>query len=144
MIASVLIIVLSMALLVYWFRYSCLLLLREQAELALAVPAAELSRFSFGDVRQRLASEQNLDSLQSALNRDYRILVYLLEHAAGLGPDSVEDRLLVWDYKIMTWCYRLTRTMAPLQARQALSEMASVIGILAAKMSERAGVQAEA
>ena len=80
----------------------------------------------------------------SSLERDYDILTYLIEHAAGLELESIEDRLLVWDYKVMQGWYRLTRTAAPQQAREALAEMASVLGILAAKIGEHAGVQTQA
>jgi len=36
--------------------------------------------------------------------------------------ESFEDRLLVLDYKVMQWWYRLTRVAAPQQARQALTK----------------------
>jgi hypothetical protein len=68
----------------------------------------------------------------------------LLQHGAGLNLDSFEDRLLVLDYKVMQWWYGLTRIAAPQQARRALSEMASILTVLAQKMGEQAGVQTEA
>jgi hypothetical protein len=77
------------------------------------------------------------------LQRDYEILIYLLQHGAGLSLESLEDRLLVLDYKVMQWWYRLTRIAAPQRARQALYEMASVLSVLAQKMSDQAGVQTE-
>ena len=40
--------------------------------------------------------------------------------------------------------YSLTRTAAPEQARNALREMASVLGILAGRIGQRAGMQSEA
>jgi hypothetical protein len=57
--------------------------------------------------------------------------------------ESFEDRLLVLDYKVMRWWYRLTRIAAPQQARQALYEMASILNVLAQKMGEQAGVRTE-
>jgi hypothetical protein len=56
----------------------------------------------------------------------------------------MEERLLVWDYKMMSFWYSVTRTAAPEQARQALREMTSVLTLLAGRMGERAGVQNEA
>jgi hypothetical protein len=50
----------------------------------------------------------------------------------------------VLDYKVMRWWYRLTKVAAPQQARSALSEMASILTVLAQKMGEQAGVQTEA
>jgi hypothetical protein len=78
------------------------------------------------------------------LQRDYEILMYLLEHAAGLSLESFEDRLLVLDYKVMQWWYRLTKVAAPQQARRALYEMASILNVLSQKMGENAGLHTEA
>jgi len=141
MLASILIIAFSLALLVYWFRYSCILLLRNQTELASSRVAAD--HFHIGEVQERLRSGQQLDPLHSSLQRDYQILTYLLQHAAGLELSSFEDRLLVVDYKVMHWWYQLTRIAAPERARQALAEMASVLDLLAGKIGERAGLHRE-
>jgi hypothetical protein len=144
MIASLLIIGFSALLLVYWFRYSCILLLRAHAERAASAYAVSDIKFCFEEVQARLKTAPVLDPLHLSLQRDYEILIYLLQHAAGLSLESFEDRLLVVDYKVMQWCYRLTRIAAPQQARRALSEMASVLIVLARRMGEQAGVQTEA
>lgn len=138
MITSVLIIGFSGILLVYWFRYCCILLIRNQAEQQTADVAACNAQFSFQHVRERLQTECELDSLSRSLDRDYALFSYLLEHAVGLKATSIEDRLLVLDYKVMQGWYRLTKSAAPQQARQALDEMASVLGILVGNMGERA------
>ena len=143
MLAGVLIIVVSAVLLLYWFRYTCMLLLRNQSVPAIANPA-QSSRFSFGEVQARLESGETLDPLHAALKRDYEILTFLLEHASGLELESLEDRLLVLDYKLMQGWYGVTRIAAPKLARRALGEMASVIAILAGRMGERAGLQSQA
>src|ERR1035437_1691681 len=143
MVASVLIVVFSLALLVYWFRYSCILLLRNQAELMASSKVADDGRFHIAEVRELLLTEQQLDTLHTSLNRDYQLLTYLLEHATGLELATIENRILVLDYKVMRWWYRLTRTAAPQQARQALYEMASILNVLAQKMGEQAGVRTE-
>jgi hypothetical protein len=141
MLTSILIITVSVVLLVYWFRYTCILLIRTAAS---SSSSEVSSRFSFGDVQTRLRSGEALDPLQVALQKDYDLLVYLLEHAAGLEIQSIEDHILVWDYKVMCAFYRVTRSAAPQQARRALTEMAEVIGILAGKLGQRAGVQTHA
>ena len=143
MLASILIILVSLVLLVYWFRYSCILLLRGYKEQAVVTPQTD-SRFSFGAVRERLQTEPQLDPLHVALQRDYQLITYLLEHAAGLELAGFEDRLLLWDYKLMQAWYRLTRVAFPDQARQALSEMATVLTILGGKIGERAASNLEA
>ena len=140
MLASIFIIAVSLVLLVYWFRYSCILLLRNAAEQT-ATPAAERdTRFACGDVLERLKTSDALDPLHSALNRDYQMLTYLLQHAAGLELESFEDRMLVLDYKVMQLYYRATHAILPDQARMALTEMATVLDVLVQKMAQQAGV----
>ena len=143
MIASVLIIGFSLALLAYWFRYSCILLVRNQVEMA-ASRAMVDDRFHIGAIQEGLRSGEQLDPLHSSLERDYQVLTYLVQHAAGLELSSFEDRLLVVDYKVMRLWYQLTRIAAPEQARHALTEMASILNILAGKIGERAGLHNEA
>jgi hypothetical protein len=144
MLAGILIIASSLALFVYWFRYSCVLILRNRCEAAEASTVVLDSRFGFAEVRERLKSGFALDPLQACLERDFRVITYLIEHAAGLELESLEDRLLIFDYRVMQCVYRLSRTVAPLRARKALSEMASVLGVLAHRIGEQAGVQVEA
>jgi hypothetical protein len=138
MITSVLIIAFSGILLVYWFRYCCILLIRTHAEQQEAAIPASSAQFSFHQVRERLQTETELDTLRRSLDRDFALFTYLLEHAVGLKASSLEDRLLVADYKVMQCWYRLTRSAAPQYARNALDEMAAVLGMLVGKMGERA------
>jgi hypothetical protein len=144
MIASFLIIAFSVLLLAYWFRYSCILLLRSHAERMTSTCTVSDIRFRFAEVQARLRTAEALDPLHLSMQRDYEILIYLLQHAAGLSLESFEDRLLVLDYKVMQWCYRITRIAAPQQARRALNEMASVLIVLAQNMGEQARVHTEA
>jgi hypothetical protein len=135
MVASILISAISIVLLCYWFRYSCVLLLRNRSEQA---PGIADNRFSFADIQKRLQIAADLDPLHLALERDYRIVTYLLQHTAGPGMQSLEDRILQLDYKLMQRWYSLTQTAAPQQARKALSEMATVVACLAQKMPSAA------
>jgi hypothetical protein len=137
MVASILIIIFSLVLLVYWFRYSCMMLLRNQAETAVS-PATQDARFQVAGVQAGLNAGSALDPLHAALQRDYALLSYLVQHAAGLELDSIEDRLLVLDYRLMQGWFRVTRVIAPAQARTALAEMATVVGVLAGKIDQRA------
>jgi uncharacterized protein with PhoU and TrkA domain len=67
------------------------------------------------------------------------MLSYLLKHAADLELGSIENRMLILDYKLMRICYRATRVIAPSISRKALTEMASVLGAVA----QQAGQQSE-
>jgi len=139
MIASVLIIAFSLVLFVYWFRYSCLLLLRSRAD----QPAVAAERFNCVHVQQGLKAGMDLDPLHQSLDRDYRVLTYLLEHAAGLELERLEYRLLILDYKLMQSWYRLTKSAAPQQARRALGEMADVVNFMVGRIGEQAGLHNE-
>jgi hypothetical protein len=137
MVASLLIIFFSLILLVYWLRYSCILLLKRNVERS---AATEDPRFAFGEISRRLNVESDLGPLERSLDRDYRVLVYLIEHASGLGLDSIEARLLVLDYKVMKFWYQITKVLLPRQARSAVREMASVLEALSTRLGEHSGV----
>jgi hypothetical protein len=139
MIASVLIISFSLVLFVYWFRYSCVLLLRRGSE----QPATSGNQFNYVAVQQGLQAALELDPLRQSLDRDYRLLTYLLEHAAGLELEQLEYRLLVLDYRMMQIWYRLTKWAAPTQARLALREMADVLNVLVGRIGEHTGTRTE-
>lgn len=143
MFASVLIIVLCSGLLAYWFRYSCILLLRSEVGQIPSLGLAVQGTFSFAEIQEKLGSAAQLDPLHSALQRDYQVLTYLVRHASRIRLESFEEKLLVWDYRVMQFWYKLTKTAAPDQARQALREMASVLNILAARIGQRAGLGSE-
>ena len=140
MIASILIIIASTATFLYFFRYTCLLLVqRGSAEYALAV--ASTIRLSFPQVKASLAAQSHtasLDQLHKSLENDYELLMDLLSQAAGSSV-SIERRILAIDYKVMQAWYRMTRTSTNLvQAKAALSEMSSILGYFAAEIGENA------
>jgi hypothetical protein len=143
MVTSVFIIAISVVLFVYWLRYSCVLLLRSAQQRA-EMPTVADERFSAFSVLERLKTEADLAPLERALERDYYVLTYLIEHAADLELASIENKLLVLDYKLMRLWSRLTRTVAPQQSRKALSEMASVLSVLVGQMDESSHLQMEA
>ena len=139
MLASILILTVSVVLFVYWFRYTCILLLGNAAENEYAERVAEVNRLSFPQVRSQLETplqDLALDVLHRSLERDYRILQYLLRHSAG-GGQSIEQRLLMLDYHVMGLWYRVTRHFSKSRATQSLQEISSILGFLAEKMGER-------
>src|SRR5262245_3595752 len=130
---SVVIILVSSALFVYWFRYTCLLILSERSSTDYALKVAATIRLSFPEIQQALqvgAETPVLDRLHESLEKDYRILTDLLRHA-GDG-DSVERRILTIDYRVMNLRYRLT------SSPQALREMSTILGYFAAEIGQRA------
>jgi hypothetical protein len=139
MVSSILILALSAVLLVYWFRYSCLLLMRNSAGEVENQERDE--RFSIGMVLERAQTEAELDPLERALARDYKMISYLFKHAADLQLGSIENRMLILDYKCMRLWYRLTRIAAPRQSRKALLEMASVLDTVARQAQQSSSQQ---
>lgn len=131
MVETILILSFSLALFIYWFRYSVLLLLsEEQAEGHTKV----IDQLSVLETREALRHAQGnlpLDRLQRAIDNDYRMLRYLLDHAAGMDLVPFEQYLLILDYRIMQAWYRIRPN------RRALDEMAGVVTYIAYKMGER-------
>jgi len=140
LLASVLIIIASAVLFVYWFRYTCLLILAQRSSTEFALKVASTIRLSFPQVEAALQAAPRtaaLDRLHQGLENDFRILTDLLSQAAG--SDSIEHRVLAIDYKIMQVSYRLTRTFGNLiLAKKALSEMSSILGYFAAELGQSA------
>jgi hypothetical protein len=136
MIETILILVFSLALFVYWFRYTVLLLLSEEHA---DTEGAVISQLSLLETREALLQDGDLplDRLHRALQNDYKMLRYLLGHAAGLNLRPLERFLLILDYRLMGAWYRMARTASASQARSALQEMAGVLSHIAFKMGER-------
>jgi len=143
MIAGIFIIAISVLLFVYWLRYSCVLLLRTAQERAASTPIAD-DRFSVASVIERLKSDTELDALERALERDYHVVAYLLSHATDLELGSIENRLLMLNYRMMRSWSRVTRSLAPDQSRTALREMASVLNVLVHQMGAPNTMQSRA
>ena len=114
MLASLLIIGFSLILLVYWLRYTCLLLLRDPQATATEASASILSH-----VQVLRETGTALDPLHAALDRDYRILSYLVQHTAGIEINPLERHLLMADFRLMRIYFRLTRNSSPGAARRA-------------------------
>jgi hypothetical protein len=140
MLASILIIGFSLILFVYWFRASCRLLLKNHVEELATAAVSANERFSFPRVQELLRTAEELGPLQRLLNHDFQMVTYLRQHAANLESGSFEDQLLILDYRIMRWYFRVLSMAAPTRARAVLSEMATVVGVLAYKLGAQAGV----
>ncbi|MGA2115518.1 MAG: hypothetical protein ABSH56_12305 [Bryobacteraceae bacterium] len=114
-----------------------MLILRNSTEAPSRVTEAD-SRFAAERIRQQVFTATELEPLQRLLERDYRLLVYLQDHAAGMGLHSMEDRLLVLDYQILQYWYQVTRTIAPEFARRALAEMSDVLLVFVRRIAPEA------
>lgn len=146
MLSISLIIFFSVVLFVYWFRYSCLLILQNRT--SFADGHANSSGLHFPAVQDRLKSDPNgvesLDQLRGELSKDYQILCFLLRCSAESGLDPIERRMLMLDYWIMQAWYSTSRRAAPFQARRALEEMSSIVSYFACSVGRRASQHSQA
>ena len=140
-----LIVLFSVVLFVYWFRYSCLLILQNRTASAAQYVGSTLS---FPAVQERLKNQESgidlLDQLHRDLSNDYRIICFLLRCAAENDVDPIERRLLMLDYWILQAWYAVSRRAAPLQARKALEEMSNIVSYFASSVGRPAAQSARA
>jgi hypothetical protein len=142
MLASILIIAISGVLFVYWFRYTCILILSTKTSKDYARQVAAANRLEFVEVQGALSGSGGveLDPLARALDRDYAIVNQLLEQTAGLemGGATMEHHMLRLNFHAMQAWYRVSRRVSESSARSALHEMALVVGHFANAFGEMA------
>ena len=116
MITSAVIATFSLVLLVYWFRYVCLLTLAAKPAKDYATPLAAANDLIFVKVKSHLASEMELpqlDRLQQELDRDYRIVLCLLRQGASVPGYQLEQKLLMAYFVTMKTAYVVFRRLRP-------------------------------
>ena len=106
MVTSVVIIILSLAMFVYWFRYSCILILESSWNEEQAQVVAMQNRLSIGSLNESLAqaaTAEELDKVKDLLDRDLKLVVALLSKHPEfqVAGHSLECRMLMLDYKLM-------------------------------------------
>ena len=141
MLASVMVAA-SIALLVYWFRYACRLILNAKTARDYTRTVAEANELRFIEVQQDLPSARersHLDSLAKKLDDDYHLLSFLLRHSPALhaGSDRLEQRMLMFHFGVMKAYYVLARHVSESNSRRILQEMVQVVGYFANRVGER-------
>ena len=147
MFTSILILVVSTALFVYWFRYTCVLILSTRTTQDYSARVAADNRLSFAEVQDRLEKvpAARFDAMQASLERDFRMVSSLLRQARGLAAGNpLEDVMLRADFRLMQFAYGVTRRFSEAKARMALEEMSQVVAHLANAFGERATNSASA
>jgi hypothetical protein len=143
----------SVLLFAYWFRYTCLLIISAKTTRDYAVSVATANQLGFLQVQSQLSDSApgqvglpELDRLKDALDRDYKVLTYLLKNAANgsTGEDSIEKRMLEINYRVMRAWYGVSRQFSQSAASRAIEEMALVVAHFANSMGERSAVSAAA
>src|SRR6266446_6763421 len=105
LVATVTITVSSALLFVYWFRYTCLLILNTKAARDYTAEFAMENELQVLEVQAALPADSNadLDRLHQLLDRDYKVLSYLFRNAAG--ERDLEERMLGLYYRVMAASY---------------------------------------
>ncbi len=142
MIASILIIIFSAVLFIYWFRYTCLLILSTKTAkdyTSLVASANQLQLLETQETLRMGVEPARLDGILSSIENDYRVLTSLLRHAAELqiGAYNIEQRMLMIDFACMKLWYGVCRRFSESQAHHSLDEMSSIVAHFANAMGER-------
>ena len=142
MIVSSLIIIVSVALFLYWFRYTCILILSTKTTKDYSEEVATANQLHFVEVRGQLpeSTSAELDAIQSSLERDYRMVTYLQKQAADfrVGGSSLEEIMLRIDFRVMKAWYALARPFSESVSRAAVQEMSQIVGHFANSFGEQA------
>jgi len=142
MITSVVIIILSLAMFIYWFRYSCLLILDSRWSEEEAKAGAGSQDLGLAQLEVQLAravTAVDLDRVRKSLDRDLQTVQKMARNCRELqvGGASLESRLLMIDYRIMQVWFAVTRPFAGPKAQNALREMGQIVAYLAAESGTR-------
>ncbi len=144
---TILIIIGSVLLFGYWFRYTCLLILSAKTTRDYAGEVAAANQMSFLEVQALLreAGPADLDQLSATLERDFTLVSNLIQNAGGGNAEfRVEDRMLQMNYNFSRFLFKTVGRLSPDVAKHALDEMSVVISHFANAMGERASAGAAA
>ncbi len=145
---SLILIGLSLALFAYWFRYSCLLILRTQTAEDYAGEVSRANGLSFDLVKGQIEADKNanLDELYRSLERDYRIVSQLLDQvpAGALDENGLQSKLLHANFKVTQVWFRVSRKLGIPASATALEEMAETIAHFANNFGEYSAARSAA
>jgi hypothetical protein len=142
MITSFVIMALSLAMFVYWFRYSCVLILESDWNEEQARSLAFENELSFHKTETELSEAvdtQSMDGIRDSLTRDLDYVRRLMVSGDGnqeTGP-SLESRMLMVDYKLMKAWYAVARATSKPKAQEALRSMSRIISYMAGEVGDR-------
>ena len=146
MFVSIFIILISAMLFIYWFRYTCLLILSTRSSKDYAMEVAEANNLHFLENRELLqrAGPAALAEISGSLDREFKMITYLARHVGSyaMPGDEMERLVLMADFWIMKVCFVLTRRIHPAQARRALLEITAIIQHFANSTGERVAFSA--
>jgi len=135
MLASTIIIAVSAGLFVYWFRYSCMLILNTKTAQSYAADIARSKELNFLRVQQNLAVAEvrTLEALRADLQRDYLKISGLL--SAGIANRTDEDAdgyvleraMLGMNFRWLNVQFKIASSYSERMARGVLLEMSQIV-----------------
>ena len=133
----------SVGLFVWWFRYTCALILCARSAKDYSASVARVNALRFPEIERRLADHTRaerayLDLLRRALVRDYMLLTCLMRNGAEFRNAGLqmEHRMLMLDFQIMRAWYRVARRLSIQKGRETLAEMVDILHHFADTMGE--------
>jgi hypothetical protein len=139
--ASAFIVVVAACILTYWFRYTCVLILNTKKSKNYARNVADANGLHFLAIGDELSASgsRRLHEIHSLLESDYRVVMYLLQHASGYtsGAQMFERFILQMDYRLLRLWYQLARGVSQSLTRRSLIERTAVVHHLANAVGER-------
>ena len=135
---------------VFWAHCACVLSVRDRRYRDYTRNVAEANGLTFLDARSLLEEgapdSAVLEGVYRSLDRDYRLLTYLLHHVPvpDAGVPAVHEWLLRMNYRTLAVWFMLTGRLSRSLGRRALLDMSSIVGQLANVMGERSALTAKA
>lgn len=123
MLIGAIVMLLSVSLLAWWFRYACGLILKAKPARDHLRDVAAANELEVLGVQQDLPSTSEniqLDILHGKLQRDYHLLYFLIHHTPTLRTENVEQRVMMVDFEVMKACYGLMSLLSGSRAKWAL------------------------
>jgi hypothetical protein len=145
-ILSALVIAFSLALFLYWFRYSCILILRTRTTADFSSSLASGSDLTFDQIQRELESGStgvDLETFRRCLEHDYELISSLLSRAPAITEhfSQLEQMMLQADYKVMQAWDTASRRLFRQPSRRAIAEMSAIVAFFA-NVAGEAGVLA--
>jgi hypothetical protein len=146
MIATIVILAVSVALFAYWFRYSCLLILSAKTTLNYSLDIAQEYGLSFAAAQETVsvAPFDTISGYRRCLADDYKKVSALVHQTEAHADDSygMECSMLMINFRCMALLFDLAGRASDKLARMAVREMAQIVEHHANIAGERLAVAA--
>lgn len=137
----------SLALLVYWFRYTSLLILSTKTSYNYSFEIALTHELDFPQIRAGVlsATQDRFGVLASGLEHDYRLISAMLRNVQPQdNGELLEDVILRIDFAGLKLAYWVTQRLSEDKTRMILAEMSEIVTHFANAVGERSMANATA